>query len=119
KLDSLTVPSLVGIGDPLLNALVVDLVRLQGEKTSLSSALRQEITPLRELTRKIEYAKRTILENVESASTNLKHLLVEFRKSIRAVEGEINQLPETERKLLGIQRQFSINENIYLYLLQK
>ncbi|HSI77978.1 MAG TPA: polysaccharide biosynthesis tyrosine autokinase [Lunatimonas sp.] len=119
KLDSLMVPSVVGIGDPLLNALVVDLVRLQGEKISLSSSLRQEINASRELTRKIEYSKRTILENVESAKGNLEQLLVEFRKNIRSIEGEINQLPETERKLLGIQRQFSINENIYLYLLQK
>src|SRR5690606_12297525 len=34
-------------------------------------------------------------------------------------EKEVNRLPATERNLLNIQRQFSIHENIYVYLLEK
>lgn len=45
--------------------------------------------------------------------------MAEIANRINQVEQEINKLPETERNLLGIQRKFSINENIYLYLLQK
>jgi len=38
---------------------------------------------------------------------------------LRKLYGDINQLPETERQLFGIERKFKLNDNTYTFLLEK
>lgn len=119
QLEDLVAPSVIGIQDPLLNALVVSLAELQSERVRLTATFSAETPAVREVNTKIQNTKRTLLENLRSAITNSESALVEINGRIRAAETEVNRLPATERNLLGIQRQFSINENIYVYLLEK
>jgi tyrosine-protein kinase Etk/Wzc len=119
QLDDLVAPSVIGIQDPLLNALVVGLAELQSERVRLTATFSNETPAVREVISKIQNTKKTLLENLNSAITNSESALVEINQRLRASETEINRLPATERNLLSIQRQFSINENIYVYLLEK
>ncbi|AWW32575.1 tyrosine protein kinase [Echinicola strongylocentroti] len=115
----LLVPSVVGISDPLLNSLVLNLGELQAERVRLSSNYSNETPAVREIKNKIDNTKNVLRENVSSAIRNTQSMIGELGGNIRQVEQQINVLPETERRLLGIQRKFTINENIYVYLLQK
>ena len=119
QLDELVAPSVIGIQDPLLNALVVNLAELQSEKVRLSANFSDQTPAVREIKNKIQNTRQALLENVRSAIRNNENLLAQLNQRVRMVERDINALPETERKLLGIQRQFTINENIYVYLLEK
>jgi len=119
QLDDLAAPSIIGINDPLLNALVSNLAELQSDKVRLTATFSNETPAVREVLSKIQTVKKTLLENLQNAVTNSESSLVEINNRIRTSESEINRLPATERNLLGIQRQFSINENIYVYLLEK
>ncbi|MBS9525893.1 polysaccharide biosynthesis tyrosine autokinase [Litoribacter alkaliphilus] len=119
QLDDLTAPSVIGIQDPLLNALVINLAELQSERVRLSANFSDQTPAVVEVKNKIQNTRKTLLENVRSALTNTENILAELNQKVKMVERDINALPETERNLLGIQRQFSINENIYVYLLQK
>ncbi|GGF45296.1 GumC family protein [Echinicola rosea] len=117
--EDLLVPSVVGISDPLLNSLVLNLGELQAEKVRLSSNFSEQTPAVREIKSKIDNTRNVLRENVNSAIRNTQSMLGELKGNIRQVEQQINVLPETERRLLGIQRKFTINENIYVYLLQK
>jgi len=119
QLDELVAPSVIGIQDPLLNALVVNLAELQSEKVRLSANFSDQTPAVREVRSKIQNTRQALLENVRSAIRNNDNLLAQLNQRVRMVERDINALPETERNLLGIQRQFTINENIYVYLLEK
>lgn len=68
---------------------------------------------------KIQNAKNILSENVNSSIKNIEANIVQLEQRIKIFEKEANSLPETERQLISIQRQFSINENIYVYLLEK
>ena len=119
QLDDLVAPSVIGIQDPLLNALVISMAELQGERVRLTATFSSETPAVREVNSKIQNTKRTLLENLRSAITNSESALVEINTRLRSAESEVNRLPATERNLLNIQRQFSIHENIYVYLLEK
>lgn len=119
RLEELTAPSLIGLSDPLLNALVINLSELQAEKISLSGNYSDQTPIVREIKNKIQTTKRSLQENVSSAIVNTKTQVNEIENNILRIEREVQNLPETERKLMGIQRQFDVNENIYVYLLQK
>jgi tyrosine-protein kinase Etk/Wzc len=119
QVDNIMAPSMVGAVDPLLNALVMNLTELQAEQIRLSANYSAETPALRQIASRIESTKRALRENVRSAIRNAEGILKDYDSRIRMIEREINSLPETERRLLGIQRQFTINENIYIYLLEK
>ncbi|MEX2594833.1 MAG: polysaccharide biosynthesis tyrosine autokinase [Anditalea sp.] len=119
QLDDLVAPSVIGIQDPLLNALVISMAELQSERVRLTATFSDQTPAVQEVVSKIRNTKNTLLENLRSAITNSENALVEINNRLQAAEREINRLPSTERNLLSIQRQFSINENIYVYLLEK
>jgi len=117
--EGLVAPSILGNTDPLLNNLVVKLSELQTERLRLQATYSTETPAIQQINNQISSTKRSVLENTKSAISNTESALREIGQRIKKVEKEINTLPETERHLLGIQRKFSVNENIYLYLLQK
>ncbi|WP_245949431.1 GumC family protein [Echinicola strongylocentroti] len=117
--NGLVAPSIIGNADPLLNSLVVKLSELQTERLRLKSTYSSSTPALEQIDNQIATTRQSVLENTKSAIRNTQSALSEISNRIYQVEQEINKLPETERNLLGIQRKFSINENIYLYLLQK
>jgi tyrosine-protein kinase Etk/Wzc len=119
RLGGLIAPSLAGESDPLLNALVVGLSELQAEKIRLSANYVQETPVIREVETRIQSTKETLIENINSAIVNLENFMAEMESKIATVEAEVEKLPETEKVMLGLKRQFSINENIYIYLLEK
>jgi capsular exopolysaccharide synthesis family protein len=119
NLEDIVAPSIIGNTDPLLQSLVVKISELQAEKLRLSNNFSEEAPPVREINSQIRNAKKALQENILSSIRNTNTYLQEVNVQIKRVEKEINSLPETERRLLGIQRKFTVNENIYLYLLQK
>jgi len=118
-IEEIVAPSIIGNTDPLLQTLVVGISELQAEKMRLSNNFSEEAPPMREINAKIRNTKKALQENIASSIRNSNTYLQEVNSQIKRVEREINSLPETERRLLGIQRKFTVNENIYVYLLQK
>lgn len=119
QFDDLSAPSFIGIQDPLLNALVLSLGELQSERVRLSATFSPETSVVKGVIAKIRNTKSTLLENLRSAISNAEVSLNEINQRLANTSREVNKLPATERNLMGIQRQFSINENIYIYLLEK
>lgn len=112
-------PSIGNTGDNLLNTLVASLIELQSESIKLSANFSDDTPAVRELRMKIANAKRVLSENVNSSIRNMESNVDQINQRIAVFEREASLLPETERQLVSIQRQFTINENIYVYLLEK
>ena len=112
-------PSSLGNPDPLLVDLITRLKGMQSKRKGLIYGSSNQSPAIKVIDEQIEQTKKALIENINSirnlTSTSLKGLnnqLYEYENSIR-------KIPNLERELLGIRRNFTVNENIYLYLLQK
>jgi len=118
-ISDLIAPSSMGIEDPLLGNLVQNFIELNSEKNTLLENNQQRSPYLRQLEIKIENLRNTIYENIKYHLNTVDFSLQDVEQRISNLNVELNKLPETERKLLGIERDFNLNDAIYTFLLQR
>ncbi|MGI8952815.1 MAG: polysaccharide biosynthesis tyrosine autokinase [Chitinophagaceae bacterium] len=113
------IPSNKGLTEPTLIKLIE-----QYNESVLSFQNQTEIStdkdPIiaREKTNLIQL-KGNILENIQSIKSGYSTRLNQIASTQNSFENILASLPEKERELIGLKRQSSIKEQLYLYLLQK
>ncbi len=112
-------PSVIGINDPILLKLLESFQALQLKRKSLSFGVSDEIPSVQIIDEQISDTRISLLENLKSIKIQLETKLQALDSRVLRYEGSINKVPEIERQLLAIQRKFEVNQNIYIYLLQK
>jgi capsular exopolysaccharide synthesis family protein len=119
KVSQLVVPSSIGIEETVLERLIPELIENQNRRERLRQVLSSDNQALKDLQFKYETLLATVRENLRRSLNAATLSLQDVNKRIADLSGELDMLPQVERNLLSIQRQFSISENIYTYLLQK
>ncbi len=112
-------PSSLGTPDPLLIDLITQLKQLQSKRRTLAIGSSENSPVVRSIDLQIEETKNSLIENIQSLRNQTNVNLTALQQQLAGYESSIRKIPNIERELLGIQRNFSVNENIYLYLLQK
>ncbi len=118
-INKLVVPSAMGIQDQMLNKLVLDLVALSSEKSKRLTTSTEKNPIVQNLNEQIIQTKKSLLENIENMINNTNVTIEELDRQISIYEDLINQLPTTQRKYLGYERKFSLNDDLYKFLMQK
>jgi tyrosine-protein kinase Etk/Wzc len=105
--------------DEFLVKSASELYSLQMDKNDALGSATPDNPGLRQLNNKIEMTKKNLLVYIGNARKA-------FNSKIKDVEGEISRyvasiktIPEKQRGLLNIQRKQKVNEDMYLFLLQK
>ncbi len=118
-MEQAILPSSVGINDGILSGLVSKMIDLQLEiklymrnERSNNPLIAEKIQRIKDLRSDIS----ALMLNQQSAE---KLRLKYYDDQVTLLEKQINSLPDAERRLVGIQRNYSLLENLYLYLLQK
>ncbi len=116
NLDQIILPTSMGVSDPILNSLLGKMMDIQLE---LKLSSRPENPLVNESRKRIGELKKDVLESVRSlqSSDNIKLDFID--KQIKSVESQLGYLPTTQRTLISIQRNYSLLENLYIFLLQK
>lgn len=117
-LDQLA-PASLGTPDPLLVDLITQLKQLQSKRRALIQGSSVSSPAIRVIDGQIEDTKNSLIESIQSLRNQTRVSLNTIKSQLAGYEGNIRKIPNIERELIGIQRNFSVNENIYLYLLQK
>lgn len=117
-LDALA-PSTLGIPDPTLVELIARLKELQNKRKSLSYGSSAQSPALKVIDEQIGQTKRSLVESINNLRNVTKTGLQGINSQLSKYENSIRKIPNIERELLAIQRNFTVNENIYVYLLQK
>ncbi len=112
-------PASLGINDPILNTLLMDLSKMYSERTRLLLTTTESSPRIQSLDREIAQRKNSLDENLRSLLAASDIMLHDLSRRTAQVEARINELPHTERELMGIQRLFNLNDATYNYLLQK
>lgn len=117
--NDIVAPSTFGVSDPLLSSLLIELSKLNQEKSGLNYSTR-EGNPLAEVIElKIKNNKNLIKENVNNIINASSIALDDINNRIAQYNAQLNRLPRNERELVKIQRRFDFSDNVYNYLLEK
>ena len=119
NIENILSPSSMGINDPLLNNLILELSRLYSEFEITSQNTKSIHPAVKSLKNQITITKGKILENIENIIISSELSLNDIKNRINEFDKLINTLPESERKLVRIQRKYNLNETTYTYLLEK
>jgi tyrosine-protein kinase Etk/Wzc len=110
------VPITMGITDPGLTRLVTDLAELQGQMLTKGAG---EMNPLQgRLTQRISSTKEALLETLNGLRRANSLARSDNQQQINKVNAQASALPVTERQLLGIERKFKLNDQLYTFLLE-
>ena len=114
-------PSLIGIEDPLLQKLVMQLSELEFQKEKLITTSKSQ-SPLlftSNIEVQIKKTKAAIGESVNKIKESLLISQADLKKIIGKQEDFIRAIPKVSRELISIERQQEIKEKLYIYLLEK
>ncbi|MEL6923439.1 MAG: AAA family ATPase [Bacteroidota bacterium] len=117
--DKIMAPSVVGINDPLLNENLIELKRLNSERTRLQFYKGEKSYDLEILDKQIRGTAITLQENLKNLMTSSKMALAEKKKRIARLEQTLESLPGNEQQLVNYERKSSLYENLYNYLNQE
>lgn len=110
-------PATIGIIDPGLTKLVMDLTEIQGLFYSKSIG---DKNPMQgQIAQRLKHTKDALKETLNGVMRANELAMKENLKQIRAINSKAAELPVTERELLGIERQFKLNDVLYTFLLEK
>lgn len=111
------IPITMGITDPGLTRLVTELAELQGQLAARGAG---EMNPLQNLlVQKVRSTKEALRETLNGLRRANSLSRSENQEQINKVNYQASALPVTERQLLGIERKFKINDELYTFLLER
>lgn len=115
KENSIISPSTIGIDDPVVSAYIKQYVEVQFDKQMLAPK-----APYHEVAEaKLKKIKGSIIEATKNAIENTNISIEDVEIQLSEIQKQAIKLPSKERKLLGIQRQLTVNDTYYTFLLQK
>ena len=117
--ESIISPSIMGVSDQALIKLVGEFSTLQQQRKQVTFTVKDNLPQVELMDRKIEDARASLRENVTSTVNQLKLTMNTINNRIAVAEKELGRLPGTERRLIGIQRKFDLNNSVYTYLLER
>lgn len=117
--NEIVVPSGLGIEDPYLNGLIENLLAVQVERSRLM-ATQTELSPqVRESNKKLADLNKSISEILDNVDLNNKMSIEDLENRKKSIEASFRSLPQAEQNLIRIQRQATLNENIYNFLSER
>ncbi len=118
NLEQIVLPASLNISDPIINDLILKFTTAQSEVMAMQKeGVENPLVIARG--KRIDQMRASIAESInslrETDSIKMKFVDQELQK----VTKQIGQLPESERMLVNIRRNYSLSESIYIFLMEK
>lgn len=119
KIKQMINPSVIGITDPGFNGMLTKLMDLYSKREVLAFSVENNNPSLILLEKDIQLTSNSLLENLNNLLKNAEIEMQSMETRYQSIQDRLTKLPDTERKLIGIQRDFNLNNTLYTYMLQK
>ncbi|MBM3442773.1 MAG: polysaccharide biosynthesis tyrosine autokinase [Bacteroidetes bacterium] len=113
------IPSNLGINNLTLTGMLEHFNTLLLDKEKAASMLGSSNPQLKAMDRQLANLRSGILQNITGLEKDLQVTRSRLDGIKQRLQSRISGLPEQERLLIDVQRQQTIKQNLYLYLLQK
>ena len=117
--EDFTIPTAVGIEDPLINENIIELKKLYAERSKKKfyvTSTNQEMTIINN---QIKESTNLLLNNLRNAIKSSEFALQRATSQLSNYSGVISTLPMRENQLLGLERQSTLYGNLFNYLSQE
>jgi tyrosine-protein kinase Etk/Wzc len=118
-MTGLAPPSAANVVDPIMNSLILELLSLNAQRSTILSNNAEKNLFLGQIENKIKLQKQAIIENVSNNLNTLNLTQSELDYRAEKLSKEISKLPRTELNMVSMQRKFNLSDAIYTFLLQK
>lgn len=108
-------PTSLGLSEPMLMNLVEQINSLIIKRSELT----EKNMFYSKFTQDINNVKHAIDEVVKNMATSIKIQKNDLSRRLKEVESQIQQLPEKELEMIGIERNYRMNDSYYTMFLQK
>ncbi|GAC1370761.1 MAG: tyrosine-protein kinase domain-containing protein [Hymenobacter sp.] len=112
-------PSSVGIDDQVLNGLMMQLTSLNEKRAELSATASGDNPLLAVLDGRIRNTKESLIQTLTNMSQANDIALRDLDGQLGQVRGQMNQMPESERRLSTLKSTSDFNEKNYNFLVEK
>jgi tyrosine-protein kinase Etk/Wzc len=112
-------PSVIGIKDPDLSGMLSKLTELYSRREQLSYSVQDKNPSFIMLEKEIKITRDGLEESLKNQLRATKSKMESMQERYSEIQARVRRLPETERNLISIQRDFDLNNELYTYMLQK
>lgn len=119
NLDQVILPSSIGLNDDVLSGFITQMIQIQLDLKQVAGGDKLDNPLIREKRERLQQIRNSIIESVrnQQATDNIRQEFL--NKRIRRLESQLSDFPEAERQYVSIRRNYSLMENLYIFLLQK
>jgi tyrosine-protein kinase Etk/Wzc len=111
--------NLNGLNEQELGASIVELNSLINEKNSLLKTYNTNSQPILDINHQILQIKNNALTSIASANNAIEGKIKYLNDQLAPVNQQIMLLPTAERDLVGLKRDYEINDKVYSFLSEK
>lgn len=119
NLDQIVLPSFLGINDPVLSGLISKMTDLQLELKLFADREKSSNPLVAAKLSRLSEIKRELISAVQGIGSTEKIRVKYLDAQITSAERFLSYLPLAERQLVSIKRNYSLLENLYVFLMQK
>jgi capsular exopolysaccharide synthesis family protein len=112
-------PIAMGITSSGLSESVADLKQLISDRTAKSVTVGEKSAELAILDRRIERSRANLVATIESIVNSTRDQLTALNSDIGEIDQTLQGLPSSEIAMINIQREFTKNDNLFQYLMQR
>jgi len=105
--------------NPTITSLILKIQELYAQRDTLLASLTESHPDVVKVTKELESLRHSLIESIKSSIRSLENRKQSLLGIIEENEKKLQELPEEERKLAQLHRNFMVNEKIYSYLLEK
>ena len=119
ELQKLVAPAAFGIEDDVINQLVAELINLNLSKQGILNQGNDQNPLVDQIDKRMQDLVKAIRESIEELSQANEIILANLNKRSNKLSESAKKLPSSERQLVSLNRLLQLNENIYLFLMEK
>jgi len=108
-----------GTIDPLLGQLIANINTLILKKNDLLKSYVASSQPIADINQQILQVKNAALDNITAQQIRIQKTLNYLGSQVAQVNQQIDLLPENERIMAGLKRDFDVNDKVYSFLSEK
>lgn len=112
-------PNFEAFTDLLSTELIKKIKQLQSDKTDLLLIYKEDSEQVKAVNEKIEFHSSYFLESIQNTKNNLTSKYANLSKDIEEAEKSFIGLPQKEKMLVILERDFQLNQSSYMFLNEK
>ncbi|MDD4143471.1 MAG: polysaccharide biosynthesis tyrosine autokinase [Prolixibacteraceae bacterium] len=119
KIEDMINPSIIEITDSNLNGILSRLTELYNRREILAHSVQEKNPRMVLLEKEIQVTRDALEETLKNQLKSTESKLTSIQGQLNSMQARLGKLPETEKKLIELQRDFELNNELYVFMSQK